>query len=49
MSISDWEKIVIVHIKTALAFKGLTLGDFNEREKFKLKYEMALKLLEELG
>jgi len=49
MSISDWEKIVITQVEADLSFKGLTLGDFNEKEKFKMKYEMALKLLKELG
>ena len=49
MEKAKWNEIEELHISADLSIKGLTLGDFSEREVYRMKYEMALKLLEELG
>ena len=45
----EWEKIIDHQINLVLKEKGLRIGDLNKIEIAKYRFEMALKLLEELG
>ena len=49
MTVDEWNKIVIHQVNMLLSERGLSLADFNLREQAEKKYEMSLKLLEELG
>ena len=45
----EWEKIIDHQVSLLLKEKGLRIGDLDKREIAKYRFEMALKLLEELG
>ena len=45
----EWEKIIDHQVNLVLKEKGLRIGDLNKHEVGKYRFEMALKLLEELG
>lgn len=49
MNKEGWEKIINHQVKIQLQERGLREIDITARELCKYRFEMALKLLEELG
>ncbi len=49
MNQEDWKKIIDHQVDLSLQEHGMTRLDLSAREICKRRFEMALKLLEELG